>query len=693
MRRHVILLFILLLGATALASAQEEEPGAVQPPDAVPVQVPRDSGRNPFGPITGVWSVVEVEAQQVQEPTMVETHGADLCENAPNLPLEDYGTAGDEITVNSMTESPSDPPLTCMWGNPSRVQGYRTVWYRFVAPVSGHLKVQTGFNPSNIVDSYDTVLALYRSGDGTCGALSQLACDDDTEGFLSSLEHFVIEGRTYYIEVADRQLSSQGADTLRLAVALEEGESFWQQQDELWENPRSRHMVVTDGRYAYVLGGETVVSPFAERRQQLWRFDPMSGEWTELWPLEEQWDAYSRTSAAYYNGHIYAPSGNVGSTSDNEIYEGDHWVYSIADNRWYAGTPVPWDTMSPTGEPYAWHQAVTSPADGGFFLTGGLVSGNSNPVPGFERELSGRMLLYRPDESGITGTWQQRADMANPRYAHVAGLLNTPQGRRICVVSGLGQNPNLDDQLVVLATGECYNPASNSWSSLPPLNFARFSAGSAVGPDGRWYVFGGLNARFDHVPHTEVYDPVSNSWEVLDSRYSLREPGRSWPGGVFLGSTLWVFGGELLQDSDIRVVPVVQRLIIPTRSTWLAAILGGPKTTIEPNNTLEEAVPVALNQEVWNNYSENDDFFDFYRFRVTDNARYQAEVTNIPAESNYDVFIYNSDKQLVGDSQNVGTLNELAVTHPLTPGFYYVMVLRSFGQPTDEPYRLMISRH
>ncbi|HSM55004.1 MAG TPA: hypothetical protein VK879_02515 [Candidatus Sulfomarinibacteraceae bacterium] len=693
MRRHIILLLILLLGVTALASAQDEEPVGERQPHAVPITVSHDEQPNPFGPITGEWSTVEVQAQRVQEPTMTENHGADLCEDAPDLPLEDFGAAGDVTTVNSMTESPSDPPLTCMWGNPSRLQGYRTVWYRFVAPVSGHLLVETGFDPSNLGDSYDTVLALYQSSDGACGTLTQLACNDDAQGFFSEVAHFVIEGRTYYIEVADRQLSSQGPDTLRLAVTLEEGDSFWQRQEDLWQNPRSRHMVVTDGRYAYVLGGETVVSPFAERRQQLWRFDPLSGEWFELWPLEEQWDAYSRASAAYYNGHIYAPSGNIGSTSDNEIYDGDHWVYRIADNRWYVGTPVPWGAMSPTGQPYAWHQAVTSPADGGFFLTGGLLSGNSNPVPGFEREISGGMLLYRPDESGITGAWEQRADMANPRYAHVAGLLNTPQGRRICVIGGLGQNPNVADQLVVLATGECYNPASDTWSSLPPLNFARFSAGSAVGPDGRWYVFGGLNAQFDHVPHTEVYDPVTNSWEVLDSRYSLRRPGRSWPRGVFLGSTLWVFGGEEVLDTGIRVIPLVERLVVHNRSTWLSIVLGGPKTSIEPNNTLDEAVPVALNQEIWNSYSEHDDFFDFYRFRVTDNARYQAELTNIPPESNYDVFIYNSDKRLVGDSQNVGTLNELAVTHPLTPGFYYAMVLRAFGQPTDDAYRLVISRH
>src|SRR5690606_28623483 len=240
MGRSLMLLLVLLLGSGLLAFAEDDSPA-----EAEPITVPRDPDEPAlFGPLQGVWQMEMVEAERVTEPVFPSSpsdHGSDLCENAAPLDLS-RGAAGDFLATNNMTESPTDPVLSCMFGAPANPRGFRTVWYKFVAPVSGELVVFTDFNPGEYEDSYDTVLALYESTGGDCATLQMLACSDDYHGFFSQVSRFVIEGRTYYIEVADWHFSAQAANRLRLAVILAEGPSFWEGEEgeQIWI-PRTRH--------------------------------------------------------------------------------------------------------------------------------------------------------------------------------------------------------------------------------------------------------------------------------------------------------------------------------------------------------------------------------------------------------------------------------------------------------------------
>ncbi len=695
MYRYGLLLALVILATTALVSAQEGQPPADAGIEAEPIPIlekgPIDAPL--FGPLIGVWEV-EVEAQRIAapNPTLTQDHAADLCADAQPLSLT-TGAAGDESTVNNMTEGANDPILSCMNGSPRSPRGFRTVWYKFVAPVSGHLQLATGFNPSNFQDSYDTVLALYRSADGTCGSLTQLACDDDTSGYLSELSYFVIEGVTYYIEVADWHLAAEGPATLRLSVVLEEGDTYWETDGNagmLWDDERSRHAVVSDGRYIYVIGGERDIAQFPDRDSMLQRFDPFAGTWQQgldTIPSEEY--AYSRTSAAYLNGYIYLPSGYIGH---NSIYGDTHWTYDIANDNWFASRRVPWETVSPTGAAYAWHEAVAVPALNGYFVTGGLLSGNADPTPNPPPHpvATDNLLFYTPGING-DGLWTQLAPMSQSRYAHVAAYLRpSPNSHHVCVAGGLTAYEPDPAYASVLASAECYSTATG-WYPIAPLNFPRFSAGSAVGPDGRWYVFGGFNSSLVGVPHTEVYDPVRNRWDVLDSRYSLREPTRGWPRGVFIGETLWVFGGETVTPTGNKVVPLVQKLELPGGDMWMPIMHGAQISAVEPNDTFALARPIGLFQTVEGDFSTEDDFFDFYRFQVTEPVPHTVHLTDIPAERNYDLYVYNANKFRVGKSTNIGNLDEHATTYALTPGTYYAMVLRSFGAPTTDTYKISVT--
>lgn len=684
MARSLTLLLLLLLGSVLLVYAEEDAPA-----DAEPITAPRDPDEPAlFGPLQGVWELEMVEAEAVAEPVFPSApadHGSDTCEAAPALNLA-QGAAGDFMATNNMTESPTDPVLPCMYGYSDRPSGFRTVWYKFVAPASGELVAFTDFNPGEYEDSYDTVLALYESSGGTCATLRMLACSDDYSGFFSQVSQFVIEGRTYYLEVADWHFSAQEANYLRLAVILAEGPNFWTGQGNMWL-PRSRHSVVTDGTYIYILAGEEAVNPFPDRTGSLLRFNPATGEWVELYPMPGIDDnlGYSRTDAAYLNGKIYVPSGYTGN---NNAYGYSHFTYVVDGDYWLENVDpmVPWGTASPSGAAYGWIQTVAVPQRGGYYMVGGLLSGDPDPSPPSDAQPTNNLLFY----DTINRRWVTNLpDMATARYAHVAGLVPTPRGPEVCVTGGVGK---IDaETAAALRSTECYNVNSGTWSQRAPLNLARFAADSAVGPDGRWYVFGGINAQRLPVTLTEVYDPTTDRWQVLDSRYAINNPGRALAQGVFVGSTLWVFGGETVPGQD--VVPLMQQLYQPHLHSMLPFFVRS-KTSIEPNDTLAEAWPIALYEEQWHDFAGQEDYFDIFRWTIPAAGRYEVEVSSIPPAHNYDVYLYDSNKHPVGFGLAIGSLSELAVTRPLITGQpYYAVVVRVEGEPTTDQYRIVVRPH
>jgi|GEM_PF-2745137 len=70
------------------------------------------------------------------------------------------------------------------------------VWYSYTAPGPGTLVVST-CAPGGTAD-YDTALAAYT---GTCGNLTEVACNDDTCGVQSEISVPVTAGTTYYLAV------------------------------------------------------------------------------------------------------------------------------------------------------------------------------------------------------------------------------------------------------------------------------------------------------------------------------------------------------------------------------------------------------------------------------------------------------------------------------------------------------------
>ncbi len=699
MRRSLLLLLLILVGTTALVQAQSRDRStaideSLLPPDMID------------GEWTPPFELEQVEWEELP-PNVIAAAGADHCVDAPLLAFPD-GTVGggDVLPTNNMTTDPTDPDISeCMFGAPPSVQGFRSVWYRFFPLQSGVIDIQTTLDPSNFETSYDTVVALYRSDApfGECNNLTLIACNDDAQGFQSRIKMFVRQWDNYYIEVVDWNFAVNNEAVLGISVSFDVGETLWDVQEQAsmsWQKPRSRHAVVAIGDYIYVIAGQTSVTGFPTRDGAVDRYHAPTGTWAPMMPMVGA--GYSNTTAAVVNGRIYIPAGYVGN---NSAYDGTHWVFDPNlpnvpyNGAWFANqNPVPWNLLD--GQPYAWSQAVSMRVGqtDGYFLTGGVLPVDAQP----QSEPVAHLLFFAPSADGHTGVWNtQLAPMSIARYAHVAAAVTRQTAfgteQQVCVAGGITKESNIYRSL---SDAECYSNISGQWSPIAALTFNRFNGSSAVGPDGRWYVFGGttvisLNGSNTSLPLTvtEVYDPETNTWQVLDSRYDLRAPARDWARGAFVGNTIHVFGGETFNvaTSTWGVVPLVESLYIPPTGQILPAVRMERVDGYEPNDTLETATPIGLNDPRNDSFVLNDDWHDFFAFHVPYNMVVRASVTEIPYGSDYDLYLYNSDKFLVGYSNSIGNQDEHATSFLLTPGLYYALVQRITTFVAQSPYRIVIT--
>lgn len=127
------------------------------------------------GSISGVMTVTPPPAPSNNE-----------CENATALtPGATFETNPITTTNLAATLSEGHPTPTC--GALNFLTNGKDVWYTVVVPASGSITIETQGNAGLA----DTVMAAYS---GTCGALTQIACDDDGGNGLYS--RIVLTGQT-----------------------------------------------------------------------------------------------------------------------------------------------------------------------------------------------------------------------------------------------------------------------------------------------------------------------------------------------------------------------------------------------------------------------------------------------------------------------------------------------------------------
>ncbi len=603
---------------------------------------------------------------------------ADMCADATPLQLSFQNSAdGGGTVTNLYTQEATDPVLACMFGNPATPQGYRTAWYVLVAGDTSMLTLTTEGT------DYDTVLGVFA---GTCSALQALACSDDFRGFQSSVTLPVVRGRTYYILVADYQSGTPAAATLKLSATLREGGARWNQITTLPLGGISRHAFVSDGPEMFVIGGQTHISGIPVLSNNLLLYNALSDRWRELSDMPGP--GLSNTTAVRLGRKIYIPGGFNGNTSD---YANTHLVYDITTDFWQQIAPIP-AALLPNEEMFAWSAAAAEPSESSYFTTGGITS---YPALDVDAVVISQTYRFTP----ATNRWEAFQPMTTARYAHTAAWV-TLGNRGLCVVGGLspGQDSEGEAVMVLLTGGECYNPAGGSgWQPTGDLNFPRYAAGSAIGPDGNWYVFGGLDAA-GGVPETEFYNPLTNAWQVLGGEFSLgglpQDPARVWPRGAFWGDRLYVFGGNT-PPGEQRVISSVEGMSLGVGFAPLANRIVFPFVTVlGSDNLLNNAVGLPIDGRLSGNFAESTQFYNPYFFDWPVFGRATIRLSNIPANSNFNISVYDSQKVLRGQGNTALYGGEKTVSLTLAPGRYYILVERIFPKDLPNPadfYRLSLS--
>ncbi len=604
------------------------------------------------------------------------------CNKSTNIPVSENGGGG-TVYVGNLSTDASDPNLSaCTWGTPADSRGYRSAWYQFTTSYAGMATIKTyGSN-------YDTIASVFT---GSCGTLQTVSCNDDAEGFASEITFPVAADTVYYLEIADWQNSYGEPPLLYVAAWLNPIVSKWEEMTSL-PSQLSRHATAVVGSHIYVMGGQTIIN--SSMSNKMYRLNAANGRWTTMSSSSMPGNGYANTTAAYVNGNIYLPGGYDGLGSISNI----HRVYNIGIDLWSTAA-------APSGASLAWAQAV--PVSDGYYLTGGSnYIGNALPPPSMNPPtstitVSDRLLFYRPS----SGAWETKTAMQAPRFAHTAGLV----GGQVCVAGGLQVNSSGGSVLVT--SGECYN--GSRWSYTGTMNEPRFAAASAVGSDGKWYVFGGLTVSDEGyvigAVSSEVYDPATNRWNTLPPSFNLGRfddrqgyvlPNRTWAVGGTVGDRIWIIGGNIPTNGS--TMPLAERLQTATippqyaNSIYIPIIFkpkGAPAPAPAPNttfNTMANAMPIASSVPRQDDFSEQR-FYHAYVFDAAGMGRTVIEMTGIADGNNYDLFLYDGNKGLLAYSANPGAADE-RIERTLATGRYYVMVKRTSQINAHKPYQLVMRR-
>ena len=256
---------------------------------------------------------------------------------------------------------------------------------------------------------------------------------------------------------------------------------------------------IGSGGKLYVFGG---LAPGWKPKGLVYEYDPASDKWSKKkdMPL-----ASHHVALADYNGKIYVIGGfkypDSGPTAWQPI--DNVWEYDPKNDTWKALAPLPTKRGSPNA-------AVVN---GKIYVIGGagLQPGSKETVvhPARAHRSLGANEVYDP----ATNTWQARSSMPTARNHAAVGVVDN----KIYIIAG-----RVGNAFITRASNtdivEVYDPATDQWGDLKaPMPTAR-SASSWGTYKGKIYVAGG-EQRTPNWQRTfravEVYDPATNHWSTM----------------------------------------------------------------------------------------------------------------------------------------------------------------------------------
>jgi len=247
----------------------------------------------------------------------------------------------------------------------------------------------------------------------------------------------------------------------------------------------------------YVLGGFGA----GKARGAVFEYDPAVDRWTKKRPMARP---VHHQAMVAYQGKIYVFGGFVAPATGGGWEPVDNaWEYDPAADTWKALAPLPMKRGS----------AVAVEVGGRMYVIGGATTVEGSKEPAINGGGPARVLTSNEVYDPVANTWQSRAPMALGRNHAFAGAVNG----KIYVIGGRTAHA-----FITVATNtdivEEYDPATNMWSGLRAKMPTARSGGGWGAYNGRIYVAGGevstpeLAGAFRAV---EVYEPATNTWTKM----------------------------------------------------------------------------------------------------------------------------------------------------------------------------------
>jgi N-acetylneuraminic acid mutarotase len=282
-----------------------------------------------------------------------------------------------------------------------------------------------------------------------------------------------------------------------------------------------------------------------------YEYDPATDRWTKKQPMPRP--AHHAALAAA-NGKIYAFGGFV-APATTAIPVGaawepidNAWEFDPATDSWKALPPLPGKRGS----------AIAAAVDGKIYVIGGATTMEGSKDPFFTAFGPAKVLATNEVYDPATSKWESRNPMSVPRNHAFGGVVNG----KIYVIGG-----RTGQAFILSATNtdvvEEYNPASNMWS-IPKERMPTARSGGASGTDGRRiFVAGGEVTTTELVGAfraVEAYDPATNSWTTLPSMMMPRHG----VAGAVIGNRFHLVSGMIQSAGALTFLD-------PTLSTHTAA--------------------------------------------------------------------------------------------------------------------------
>jgi len=303
--------------------------------------------------------------------------------------------------------------------------------------------------------------------------------------------------------------------------------SPWKKGAPFPEADEELYGVAANGKL-YVMGGWGD----GKARGANYEYDPATDRWTKKAPMPRP--AHHAALAAV-NGKIYAFGGFV-APATTAIPLGAAWE-PIADAYEFNPATDSWKPIAPL--PGKRGSAIAAEVGGKIYVIGGATTMEGSKDPFFTAFGPARVLGTNDVYDPATNTWESRNPMSVARNHAFSGVVNG----KIYVIGG-----RTGQAFILSATNtdvvEEYNPASNSWS-IPLERMPTARSGGASGTDGRRiYVAGGEVTTTELVGAfraLEAYDPATNSWMTLPS---MPMPRHGVAGGV-IGNRFHLVSGMI----------------------------------------------------------------------------------------------------------------------------------------------------